>query len=885
MTDSFADLWSSTAPSTSKQAEPQRKLGAIPPTSTTLSNRTNDIFSLLSAAGPTSATTSRSTTPSHTNIGQTSRSPQPVYVAKGSQHVQKTTSSGAGDAFSGLLSGSFASSADSANMTIAERAALVERQKSEQLLRERQTTVKHTDAAWAGLDSLAGTPSLSSTPSLQLTSTPSPGPSVPVVVTTSEDDDWLSDFAAPKPTVSSANPSSGSLLADLDDFTSVPSQPTPPEPLRRSSTSGDFDFGDSDHGLLNEHSDDEDDILGDLSKPVDQVRQRITAPSQPSSGQRSRASSPSPHILGQIVEMGFSVQQARIALAATDTGLDVQAALETLLASGAADSDLPPASREDHLLPRSRDATQEPSRRPSDDGRRRGQATSRSTRESARETSSPSEAETQRNLQEQADKLLAQASEIGLSVFNRANAFWREGKEKVQKAYEERAKASGSGSGGRVVDGRPKWMQDAEGREKELEAEWRAHKESGGFRNDDEVLQDEVLQPKSEPQERRAKQQNREPVQHVLTSSRAKTGNLLPDDTPAVYVSPFRRKTPSRNQTSPASAPPPKATSSRVPSPVQIVQRKTVSASPSALATSAKHKATGTEMFKLGRFAEAETSYSNAIAALPHSHLLLIPLYNNRALSRIKTGEHSGAIEDCTTVINLIGTSYHPAREVGVTKEEEGASVDLADAYVKALKRRAEAYEGKEKWDLAKADWEAIAGAEWAKGNVRGEAVRGVGRCRRMLTSNVDAIASDALPQPKPTHRVKPRPAPKVVINDSDALNRVREANQAAEAEDEQRYQLKDVVDAKLIAWKGGKENNIRALIASLETVLWPELGWQKVGMHELVTPNQVKIRYTKAIAKLHPDKLNVHNTTLEQRMIANGVFGSLNDAWNAFKQ
>lgn len=31
--------------------------------------------------------------------------------------------------------------------------------------------------------------------------------------------------------------------------------------------------------------------------------------------------------------------------------------------------------------------------------------------------------------------------------------------------------------------------------------------------------------------------------------------------------------------------------------------------------------------------------------------------------------------------------------------------------------------------------------------------------------------------------------------------------------------------------------------------------------------------------------QLNASNTTLEQRMIANGVFGSLNDAWNAFKQ
>jgi hypothetical protein len=29
---------------------------------------------------------------------------------------------------------------------------------------------------------------------------------------------------------------------------------------------------------------------------------------------------------------------------------------------------------------------------------------------------------------------------------------------------------------------------------------------------------------------------------------------------------------------------------------------------------------------------------------------------------------------------------------------------------------------------------------------------------------------------------------------------------------------------------------------------------------------------------------LNVNNTTLEQRMIANGVFAALNEAWLAFK-
>ena len=79
----------------------------------------------------------------------------------------------------------------------------------------------------------------------------------------------------------------------------------------------------------------------------------------------------------------------------------------------------------------------------------------------------------------------------------------------------------------------------------------------------------------------------------------------------------------------------------------------------------------------------------------------------------------------------------------------------------------------------------------------------------------------------------------------------------AADAEDAEKHALKDGVDARLLAWKGGKEANLRALIASLDAVLWPELGWKGVGMHELVSGAQVKVRYTRAIAKVHPDKVS----------------------------
>ena len=268
-------------------------------------------------------------------------------------------------------------------------------------------------------------------------------------------------------------------------------------------------------------------------------------------------------------------------------------------------------------------------------------------------------------------------------------------------------------------------------------------------------------------------------------------------------------------------------------------------------------------MFKLGRFGEADTAYTSAIASIPENHLIQVQLYNNRALSRLKTGEHSGTIEDCSFVISLIGPSYHPQREAKVTEENEGSGVDLADGLMKAYKRRAEAYEGKEKWEDARKDWEVIAGTVWANGKMRNEAISGIGRCRKMLNPEPEQVA--AIPRKPPVARPPPKPVSRGPTPPSEALTKLRAVTDAAEAEDQAKHELKDVVDAKVNSWKSGKEQNIRALIASLETVLWPALNWQKVGMHELIAPNQVKIRYTKAIAKLHPDKVrkNIKSASL----------------------
>ncbi|KAM6496450.1 hypothetical protein JOM56_009156 [Amanita muscaria] len=862
MSDAFSDLWSSSAPS--KPAAPKTLGGS---TLTPSTRKTQDAFSLLSSGNTPkpsfNAPLNSNTTQSRANlISQT-----------------KPKSINGNDAFGDLLGGSMASTSSSSRMTIAERAADAERQRLA-ALQKRQQLANSEASAWAGLDSLAGpsfTPPTQTQTALKSTLSnddwgfgAESQPIQPAILTrpSNDEDDWgLGDLASSASTRTASskpqtsNASKSRTLWDLDDF--ISSSSATPE--------GDVLLHDQSHSL-----NDDDDILGDLGKPIDSVSRtpptgaRKSSPlHQNSTGNQpsgSRPVGPPPHVIGQLVEMGFSVQQARVALAATDTGLDVQVALETLLSNTTASDPLPPTSR--HQSP--------------------GPALPRGHRDRVQKSSITSSVqqdneEREANLQEQADKLLAQASEIGLNMFNKASIFWREGKERAKKAYEERA-AAGSVVGGikkppSTFSGRPKWMtdnpnEDADGDEwgpklKDAVDGTAAPPKPGVTRNVNRLdSQADVTQPT--------------PVQ-----TKAAETDLLSNE-PQFYISPWRRGKPiSRVDDSTRSSS--QSATPRPPSPIKAVPRANViAASEPAISLSTHHKVLGAEKFKLGQYSEAEAAYSSAITALPDSHLSLVPLYNNRALTRLKIGDYAGVIEDTSGVIRIIGSGYHPARELKVSREEEGSNVDLADGLIKALKRRAEAFEGREKWDESRKDWEAIAAKEWARPNTRSEAVRGAGRCKGMTrpssSSSTPPVngASKLRPAAIPPRLRSVRPSP--TARPSEALTRLRSANDAADAEDQTRYELKDSVDAKILAWKAGKETNIRALLASLEAVLWPELGLQKVGMAELVSPSQVKIRYTKTIAKLHPDKLNPSNSTIEQRMLANGVFGTLNDAWNAFK-
>ncbi|CDP04001.1 unnamed protein product [Coffea canephora] len=101
--------------------------------------------------------------------------------------------------------------------------------------------------------------------------------------------------------------------------------------------------------------------------------------------------------------------------------------------------------------------------------------------------------------------------------------------------------------------------------------------------------------------------------------------------------------------------------------------------------------------------------------------------------------------------------------------------------------------------------------------------------------------------------------------------------------EQEERYRIAETLDIEIKRWAAGKEGNLRALLSTLQYVLWPECGWQPVSLTDLITGPNVKKVYRKATLCIHPDKVQQKGATLQQKYIAEKVFDLLKEAWNKF--
>ncbi|CAK7272160.1 auxilin-like clathrin-binding protein required for normal clathrin function [Sporothrix epigloea] len=749
---------------------------------------------------------------------------------------------------------------------------------------------------------------------------------------------------------------------------------------------------------------DDDDFLGDLAKPVEEVRRKTETQRQHQTQQQRQQRPPEPgkpiegsdsdsdsnfeakpaaktgnpkvdNAIAQLVDYGFSVEDAKRGLSSSGRDLDVQAAVNWLLDD---------AHRQAKEKARAKQGGGHGGAQQvrAEEAASRGSSKSRDGTGPAwmRDAEGPSGRGNNRSLaggNANGEDLAKTAAAMGTSFLKTANSLWKTGQKQLQKAVQDFQQEGGDPS-------QPKWMRTA-GQEhtdsahlgEEISVRRRAAAAAASETQAISSATEEAMMLESGARPVRQQHTSRQPMSnaHAVDSqlrtdgqasfrTQSPAGGLSsgppsrPSSVPRwqqgasaidsrvhltrqavekesaqAYISPARRRKPAATAAvaEPGSKPdavgllegdllsnstalptrPAQMSSSVAPSrsngtgankpPVHPtsrprpphVQRQVPQVNSFVLQASAKHRADGAAHFKRGDYAAAHASYTASLADIPQSHPLLVVLYCNHALTALKTGEPRQAVSDADAALAVIGSGKGEGESVSL-EDGTGATRDLKDLYGKAVTRKAEALEQMEKWAEAGQMWQIC-----VESGVGGAvSIAGRQRCQSALQ-----------PKPKaavPVSRLAPKPAtprPNAALSglggigsggstatptsasgrDFEAVQRLRAANQAAAREDSEKLGLLDQVDARVAAWRDGKKDNLRALLGSLERVLWEGSNWKPVGLHELVMPNKVKIVYMRAIGKTHPDKLPQDAST-EVRMIAGTVFSTLNESWDKFK-
>ncbi|KAF9576719.1 hypothetical protein EC968_005492 [Mortierella alpina] len=760
-------------------------------------------------------------------------------------------------------------------------------------------------------DTLLGDQVSRSSPSLKNQSlnslrynTPPPGQSTPKAA-----DPWDLDFLANATSAKSSQPApaSGSDLFDLGAFEKAPVE----KPARQRDS---VDALNSFIGKQPSPSTTSSSSSSSRSSPP--VSRSVPGSKPPRSAAAVQQNSLQEDAdVAQIVSMGFSAERAKLALAMTESGRDIEAAIEYLVQNDEAENHLP--ARRGTPVSAGRETRAREERRPYRDDSDPPLEDRR--RRNPRQTQTPNQRQQElsraQQLQQHKDKIVGTASVFGMSVLTKANEIYKQGREKMQAAMEDMTAEEPRTTAAR----RHEWIED----------EFNPRK--GGYKDSDS--EDEVYKGRRQDQRPQIQRQQQQPQQQQR-ASRARPEKETFEDT---YVSSSRRggasarsqplfsmedtKSTSRSSNLSAAAATTAATAAsssstsrtaRSPSPLPPKParppRVLVQASSQQLQESNHYKEKGNEVFKLGQFGQAAELYARAGQSLPAGHILLILTQNNRAAALLKIGEYRETIAECDRSIQLVqGPDGQGVNDI----LPASAGVNLKDQLGKALMRRATAYENLEKYQEAKDDWAKLRDLDPGHRN----AVEGHRRCEKAMamvnggtTSSLSSASSPSARRPSPSSSLSPAAGRsglgvsspmqdifashqsshneakiRAELERSEGVTKLRQSAAQQEQEDDEKLRLSDQVDMKMTLWKAGKEDNIRALLASLGSVLWEGVGWKAVGMHELVTPAQVKIKYMRAIGKMHPDKLSA-TTTVEQRMLANTIFSTLNSAWDAFK-
>ena len=666
--------------------------------------------------------------------------------------------------------------------------------------------------------------------------------------------------------------------------------------------------------LVKEKLEDDDDVLGLLGRPVSELpkpQPRIEKAPEPAGNVSLH---PQENAVAELVDMGFSPEKSRIALEATESGTDVQAAVGWLLNQAHEESQRKSQPQRQEGDPgansRPQVSKRAPARRKSSGS---GSAKPAWMREPERGGASQRRQDS-RSLADGEKDPSQYAAEIGTKMFKTANSLWKTGTKRLNQAVAEFNSDSDSNQ--------PKWMKDAQ---PEIDSRKPRLSERGPDANDHDPMArktpqqptvrkmkpdvtDEALmleadsrppprksQPKvdalqelsgpppslrSRDPEKQSMPQPKFLQQQSARDTRAKLNRQdIEEEASQAYISPARRKktTPKAPPTkqepdllfdSSQSPHRPAPISSR-PAPTSHVVKHPTTSPPArpptlkrnvpaissfALQASTKARQEGTMAFRRGDYALATTLYSTGITTVPSTHPLVLPIFTNRALAHLKIGDPKAAIADAKSVLDLIGPSRGASETIDLGGDE--GVKPMITYWEKAMTRQAEALEQLERWSEAATVWKACVEA----GVGGATSIAGRNRCEKATAIpsqfQPPATRKSAAPKPRPKASAFGDLAPESVQS-AEAVSRLRAANAAADRVDDEKFALADVVDTRVKKWRLGKESNLRALLSTLQNVLWEGSGWKEIGMGELLMPGKVKINYMKGIAKVHPDKVS----------------------------
>jgi tetratricopeptide (TPR) repeat protein len=218
------------------------------------------------------------------------------------------------------------------------------------------------------------------------------------------------------------------------------------------------------------------------------------------------------------------------------------------------------------------------------------------------------------------------------------------------------------------------------------------------------------------------------------------------------------------------------------------------------------------------RYTPAQKAYSDAIqVTAPATNDLLI-LWNKRAVAFMKQRKYTEALKDCVAAIGLahdnmkIKTINSPLmKKISTTIEEQ---------LIKALFCKAQILEITKKYKAAILVYEDILPVN---PSYKEKVAECISRCKKQIP---------------------------------DPVKELRERERKLKEEEAQRLAKEQQINEKISSWIGGREWDFKALVCSLEMILWPEVYVKNSSLNSSSSPKDFKKLYFKVIAKVHPDKV-----------------------------